>query len=150
MRSNVDLPEPLRPTKQIRSSAATAKVAPESSGVAPKVRLTSCSRSSGGAIDGYRLKLFSTVGSASASRRYGRASHGCKPGPQLSAREKMNCAFLLQPRVLAYRGWQPRSPLREDMHGTDFDGGVGCPAGMRSVRLGRSPGSGAGHDSKTV
>lgn len=80
MRSNVDLPEPLRPTKQIRSPATTAKLAPESSGVAPKVRLTSCSRSSGGAIDGYRLKLFSTV------RQRGRSLQpGCPGSPPASA-----------------------------------------------------------------
>ena len=64
MRSNVDLPEPLRPTKQIRSPAATAKVAPERSGVTPKVRLMSCSRISGGGMAGY---------GSGCSRRYGRA-----------------------------------------------------------------------------
>ena len=32
MRSKVDFPEPLRPTSQIRSPAATASSAPESSG----------------------------------------------------------------------------------------------------------------------
>jgi hypothetical protein len=65
MCSNVDLPEPLRPTKQIRSPAATAKVAPESSGVTPKVRLMSRSRSSGGGgVGGY---------GSGCSRRYGSA-----------------------------------------------------------------------------
>jgi SAM-dependent methyltransferase len=39
-------PEPLRPTKQIRSPAATANVAPESSGITPKLRPMSCSSSS--------------------------------------------------------------------------------------------------------
>ncbi len=37
MRSKVDLPEPLRPTRQTRSPAATASSAPESRGVTPKV-----------------------------------------------------------------------------------------------------------------
>src|SRR6185437_10545013 len=64
MRSNVDLPEPLRPTKQIRSLAATAKVAPESSGVTPKLRLMSWSRSSGGGMGGY---------GSGCCRRYGTA-----------------------------------------------------------------------------
>ena len=58
MRSNVDLPEPLRRIKQIRSPAATAKVAPESSGVTPKVRLMSWSRSSGGGMGGYGSGCF--------------------------------------------------------------------------------------------
>src|SRR5207253_917698 len=48
MRSKVDLPEPLRPTRQIRSPIATARPAPDSRGAAPKVRLMSCSRSNGG------------------------------------------------------------------------------------------------------
>src|ERR1700730_12956434 len=47
MRSKVDLPEPLRPTRQIRSPAATASAAPDSNGAAPKARLMSCSRSNG-------------------------------------------------------------------------------------------------------
>src|SRR5436189_4332381 len=47
MRSKVDFPEPLRPTRQILSPAATARAAPESSGITPKVRLMSCSRSNG-------------------------------------------------------------------------------------------------------
>src|SRR5713226_6717170 len=46
MRSKVDLPEPLRPTRQIRSPAATAGAAPDSNGAVPKARLMSCSRSS--------------------------------------------------------------------------------------------------------
>ena len=41
IRSKVDLPEPLRPTRQTRSPAATASPAPASSGVVPKVRLMS-------------------------------------------------------------------------------------------------------------
>src|SRR5712671_5767647 len=47
MRSRVDLPEPLRPTRQIRSPVATARPAPASSGVTPKVTPMSCSRSNG-------------------------------------------------------------------------------------------------------
>src|SRR6516164_4333985 len=50
MRRRVDLPEPLRPTRQTRSPAATASSTPESRGVTPKVRLMSCSRSNGGAM----------------------------------------------------------------------------------------------------
>src|SRR5438552_8629244 len=50
MRSKVDFPEPLRPTRQIWSPAATASSAPESRGVTPKVRLISCSRSNGGGM----------------------------------------------------------------------------------------------------
>ena len=50
MRSRVDLPEPLRPTRQTRSPAATASSAPDSSGAVPKVRLMSCSRSNGGGM----------------------------------------------------------------------------------------------------
>src|SRR5215470_9083156 len=48
MPSKVDLPEPLRPTRQIRSPAATARPAPDNSGAAPKVSSMSCSRSNGG------------------------------------------------------------------------------------------------------
>src|SRR5262249_42045496 len=48
MPSKVDLPEPLRPTRQIRSPAAMARPAPDNSGAAPKVRAMSCSRSNGG------------------------------------------------------------------------------------------------------
>src|SRR5260221_11856188 len=47
MRSRMDLPEPLRPTTQIRSPVARASSAPESSGVTPKVTQMSCSRSNG-------------------------------------------------------------------------------------------------------
>src|SRR5580704_2467495 len=47
MRSRVDLPEPLRPTKQTRSPVATARPAPASSDVTPKVTPMSCSRSNG-------------------------------------------------------------------------------------------------------
>ena len=50
MRSRVDLPEPLRPTRQTRSPAATASPAPANRGVNPKVRLMSCSSSKGGGI----------------------------------------------------------------------------------------------------
>jgi hypothetical protein len=48
--SKVDLPEPLRPTRQTRSPDATASSAPVSSGVTPKVTLMSCSRSNGGGM----------------------------------------------------------------------------------------------------
>src|SRR5271169_6842640 len=47
MRSKVDFPEPLRPTRQILSPAATVRAAPDSSGTTPKVRLMSCSASNG-------------------------------------------------------------------------------------------------------
>ena len=57
MRSSVDFPEPLRPTRQMRSPAATARAAPESSGAAPKVRPMSCSRSSGGGISARVARL---------------------------------------------------------------------------------------------
>src|SRR6266478_814277 len=57
MRSKVDLPEPLRPTRQIRSPVATARPAPDNSGATPKVRVMSCSRSSGGMSQPFALCL---------------------------------------------------------------------------------------------
>src|SRR6267142_1630913 len=70
MRSRVDLPEPLRPTRQIRSPAATARPAPDRSGAAPKVRLMSCSESNGvGTLQPLALCL---------------APHGREPGLPLS------------------------------------------------------------------
>src|SRR5437588_7884015 len=57
MRSKVDLPEPLRPTRQIRSPVATARPAPDSSGATPKVRAMSCSRSNGGTLQPRALCL---------------------------------------------------------------------------------------------
>src|SRR5215813_640807 len=57
MPSKVDLPEPLRPTRQIRSPAATARPAPDNSGAAPKVRAMSCSRSNGGTSQPLALSL---------------------------------------------------------------------------------------------
>src|SRR5438552_9488302 len=42
------MPEPLRPTGEIRSPVATARLAPDSRGAAPNVRAMSCSRSNGG------------------------------------------------------------------------------------------------------
>ncbi|BAE49666.1 hypothetical protein amb0862 [Paramagnetospirillum magneticum AMB-1] len=53
--SSVDLPEPLRPTRQVLSPLATQVVTPSKSGVPPKVRRTSRSaRRGGGAMpDGY-------------------------------------------------------------------------------------------------
>src|SRR6516164_9028295 len=50
MRRRVDLPEPLRPTRQTRSPAATASSALESRGVTPKVRLMFWSISNGGGM----------------------------------------------------------------------------------------------------
>src|SRR5262249_6585367 len=50
MRSKVDLPEPLRPTRQTRSPAETLSSALSSSGVPPKVRAMSASWTSGGAM----------------------------------------------------------------------------------------------------
>src|SRR5262245_32665710 len=50
MRSSVDLPEPLRPTRHTRSPADTDSSAPSSSGVPPKVRAMSESWTRGGAI----------------------------------------------------------------------------------------------------
>src|SRR3954471_11816322 len=52
MRSSVDLPEPLRPTRQMRSSAPTANTAPDSNAFVPKVTLIFCSRSNGGGMSG--------------------------------------------------------------------------------------------------
>jgi hypothetical protein len=46
----VDLPEPLRPTRQMRSPGATANPAPDSSGAVPKVRLMSWRSSEGGGM----------------------------------------------------------------------------------------------------
>ena len=64
------LPEPLRPTRQIRSPAATARPAPDRSGAAPKVRLMSCSESNGvGTLQPLALCL---------------APHGREPGLPLS------------------------------------------------------------------
>src|SRR5437588_7284662 len=57
MRSKVDLPEPLRPTRQIRSRVATARPAPDISGATPKVRAMSCSRSNGGTSQPLALRL---------------------------------------------------------------------------------------------
>src|SRR5436190_21827503 len=57
MRSKVDLPEPLRPTRQIRSPVATTRPAPDSSGATPKVRAMSCSRSNGGSSQPLALCL---------------------------------------------------------------------------------------------
>ena len=48
--SSVDLPEPLRPTRQTRSPAETDSSTPVSSGVPPKVSAMSLSWISGGAI----------------------------------------------------------------------------------------------------
>jgi hypothetical protein len=50
MRSKVDLPDPLRPTRLTRSPAVMDSPAPTRSGVTPKVRLMSCSSSNGGGI----------------------------------------------------------------------------------------------------
>src|SRR5690242_18612018 len=52
MCSSVDLPEPLRPTRQTRSPAPTPNAAPDSNAFAPKVRLMFCSRSNGGGMSG--------------------------------------------------------------------------------------------------
>src|SRR6185312_5694905 len=49
MRSSVDLPDPLRPTRHTCSPAATASSVPSSSGVPPKVSAMSLSWRSGGA-----------------------------------------------------------------------------------------------------
>ncbi len=46
---SVDLPEPLRPTRQMRSPGSTWRLAPSSSGFAPKVSLMSSSFRIGGA-----------------------------------------------------------------------------------------------------
>src|SRR6516225_7379271 len=53
MRSRLDLPEPLRPTKHTRSPAETASSAPCSNGVPPKVSaiLLSCRRGGDCAIE---------------------------------------------------------------------------------------------------
>src|SRR5215467_1211778 len=53
MRSRLDLPEPLRPTKHTRSPAETASSAPCSNGVPPKVSaiLLSCRRGGDRAIE---------------------------------------------------------------------------------------------------
>src|SRR5690242_5575426 len=48
--SSVDLPEPLRPTRQRRSSAESNKSTPANSGVPPKVSAMSFNWISGGAI----------------------------------------------------------------------------------------------------
>src|SRR5581483_4215007 len=48
--SSVDLPEPLRPIRQTRSSGDTESSTPVKSGVPPKVRRMSLSWISGGAI----------------------------------------------------------------------------------------------------
>src|SRR5580704_14842506 len=50
MRSNVDLPDPLRPTRHTRSPAATLNAAPLSNGVVPNVRWISCRDNSGGGM----------------------------------------------------------------------------------------------------
>ncbi len=48
MRSSVDLPDPLRPTRHTRSPALTASPLPASSGAVPKVRVISWRSSKGG------------------------------------------------------------------------------------------------------
>src|SRR5438105_11399209 len=50
IRNRVDLPEPLRPTKQVRSPDETEIPAPASSGAVPKVRAISWSVRRGGGI----------------------------------------------------------------------------------------------------